>query len=81
MDHHQGFVIGVRSRWRPVEGSRDHLAVVDHGELVMQFVAAGEAAGSDAMYLQCFEGSAQWCSGLSWVRKPEPKPGGHLISR
>ena len=45
MNHQQGFVIGVGSRWTPIEGSCDHCFVVDHGELVMQLVSAGEAGG------------------------------------
>ena len=52
MDHQQGFVIGVSSRGRPVEGSRDHGFVIDHGELVVELVAAGEARGAGALYLQ-----------------------------
>ena len=54
MDHQQGFVVGVGSRGRPIEGSSDHFAVVDHGELVMQLVAAGEAWRADALCLQWF---------------------------
>ena len=38
MDHQQGFVVGVSSGGRPIEGSRDHRFVVDHGELVMQLL-------------------------------------------
>ena len=38
MDHHQGFVIGVSSGGRPVEGSCDHFLVVDHGELVVDIL-------------------------------------------
>ena len=48
MDHKQGFVVGVGSRGRPVERSCDHCAVVDHGELVVQFVASSEARGAHA---------------------------------
>ena len=47
MDHQQGFVVGVGSRGRPIEGSSDHFAVVDHGELVVELVSAGEAWGAD----------------------------------
>ena len=54
MDHQQGFVVGVSSRGRPIEGSSDHFAVVDHGELVVQLVAAGETRGVDHLSLQCF---------------------------
>ena len=54
MDHQQGFIVGVSSRGRPIEGSCDHFFVVDHGELVMQLVAAGEARGPDARFLQWF---------------------------
>ena len=43
MDHQQGFIVGVSSGGRPIEGTSDHSFVVDHGELVMQLVAAGEA--------------------------------------
>ena len=35
-------------RGRPIKGSSDHCAVVDHGELVVQFVAAGKVRGADA---------------------------------
>ncbi len=52
MNHQQGFVVGVSSRRRPIEGSRDHFVVVDYGELVMEFVSAGEAGRADAMLLQ-----------------------------
>ena len=54
MDHQQGFVVGVSSGGRPIEAPRDHCIVVDHGELVMQLVAASEARGADALYLLCF---------------------------
>ena len=54
MDHQQGFVIGVSSRGRPVEGSCDHGFVIDHGELVVELVAAREARGADSLYMQCF---------------------------
>ena len=54
MDHQQGFIVGVSSRGRPVEGSGDHFAVVDHGELVVELVATDEAGGGEALYLQCF---------------------------
>ena len=33
----------------PVEAACDHGFVVDHGELVMQLVATGEARGTDAL--------------------------------
>ena len=52
VDHQEGFVVGIRSRWGLVEGSRDHFALVDHSELVMQLVAAGEAWRPNALYLQ-----------------------------
>ena len=54
MDQQQGFVIGVSSRGRPVEGSCIHGFVIDHGELVVELVSTGEARGADAMLLQCF---------------------------
>ena len=54
LDHQQGFVVGVCRRGAPIEGSRDHGLVVDHGELVVQLVATGEAGGTDALYLQWF---------------------------
>ena len=38
MNHQQCFVVGVSSRGTPIEGSRDHFAVVDHGELVMDIL-------------------------------------------
>ena len=52
MNHQQGFVVGVSCGGRPVEGSRDHFAVVDHRELVVELAAKGEAGGADALYLQ-----------------------------
>ena len=51
MDHQQGFVVGVSSSVRPVEGSRDHRFVVDRGELVMELVATGKAGSADASLL------------------------------
>ena len=54
MDLQQSFIVGVGSRGRPVEGSCDHSFVVDHGELVVELVAAGEAWGADALFLQWF---------------------------
>ena len=38
MDDYQGFVIGMGSRWRPVEAAGDHFPLIDHGELVMELV-------------------------------------------
>ena len=38
VDHQEGFVVGVSSRWGPVERSRDYFAFVDHSELVMDVV-------------------------------------------
>ena len=32
VDHQQSLAVGVRSRRLPVEGSRDHFAVVDDGD-------------------------------------------------
>ena len=49
MDHQKGFIIGVGCGRRPIEGSSNHCFVVDYRELVMQFVAAGEAGGADAL--------------------------------
>ena len=54
MDYKQGFVVGVCCGGRPVETASDHGFVIDHGELVMQLVAAGEAGGADALCLQWF---------------------------
>ena len=54
MDHQQGFVVGVCRRGRPIEGPRDQSFVIDYGELVVQFVAAGEAVCADALLLQWF---------------------------
>ena len=45
MDHQQGLIVGVGGRGAPIERTSDHRFVVDHGELVMQLVAAGEARG------------------------------------
>ena len=52
MDCQQRFVVGVGGGGRPVERSSDHCFVVDHCELVMQFVASGEATGADPFLLQ-----------------------------
>ena len=54
MDHQQGLVVGVSRRGRSVEGSQDHFAIVDHSELVVQLVAAGEASGAYALLSQRF---------------------------
>ena len=43
MDDQQGFVVGVSSGGRPIEAPRDYCFVVDHGELVVEFVATGKA--------------------------------------
>ena len=51
MDHQQGFVIGVSRRGRLIEGFSDHFLVVDHSELVMQLVAAGEPRGADPVFI------------------------------
>ena len=80
VDDYQGFVIGMCSRWRPVEAAGDHSFVVDHGELVMQLVAAGEAGGANTFACSGCERIAQGCSGLLLVHKPEPKPEMHWIS-
>ena len=50
VDHQQGFVVGVSRGGRPVERSSDHFAVVDHRELVMQLVAAGESWCANALH-------------------------------
>ena len=47
MDDQQGFVVGVSSGGRPIEAPRDHCFVVDHGELVVEFVATGKAGGAE----------------------------------
>ena len=57
VDHLKCFVVGMSGRGRPVEGSCDHFAVVDHGELVVQLVAACEARGADFFYRQRFRGN------------------------
>ena len=43
VDHQEGFDVGIRSSWGPVEGSRDHFALVDHSELVVELVTACQA--------------------------------------
>ena len=43
MDHQQGFTVGVSSRGRPVEVSRDDNFVINHGELVTELVAMGKS--------------------------------------
>ena len=52
VNHQQGFVVGVGGSGRPVEAACDHCFVVDHGELVVELVAAGEAWGADALWSQ-----------------------------
>ena len=47
MNDQQGFVVGLSSRGRPVEGSCDHGFLIDYGELVVQFVASSESSGAD----------------------------------
>ncbi len=47
MNHQQRFAVGLGGGGRPVEGSRDHGFVVDHGGLVMPLVAAGEPRCAD----------------------------------
>ena len=54
MDHQQGLVVGVSGRGRPVEAPSDDGFVVDHGELVVELVAARETGGADALLLQLF---------------------------
>ncbi len=54
MNQQQRFIVGVCCSRRPVEAAGDHFFVVDHGELVVQLVAAGEAWGADAFLLQWF---------------------------
>ena len=43
MNHHPRLVVGLSSSGRPVEVACDAGAVVDQGELVMEFVVASEA--------------------------------------
>ena len=38
MNDQQGFIVGVGCGWAPVERSRDHCFVVDHGELVIDIL-------------------------------------------
>ena len=45
MDDQQGFIVGVSSRGRPVEGPFDHGFVVDHGELVIDILGISVAMG------------------------------------
>ena len=54
MDRQQCFIVGVSSGWAPVEGSCDHFAVVDHGELVVELVATGKTGGAYALLLLSF---------------------------
>ena len=54
MNHQQGFVVGVSSRGRPIEGTSDHRFVIDHRELVVQLVTTGKARAADALLLQQF---------------------------
>ena len=42
MGYQQGFGVGVYHRRRPIEGSGDHFAVVEHGGIVVDLVAAGK---------------------------------------
>jgi hypothetical protein len=54
VDDQQGFIIGVSGRGAPIEAACDHCFVVDHCELVVELVAAGESWCADALYLQWF---------------------------
>ena len=49
MDRQQVFIVAVSSSGRPVERSRDHHFVIEHGELVVQFVTACKAGGADSL--------------------------------
>ena len=72
MDHQQGFVVGVCRRGRPVEGSCDYGFVIDHGELVVELVATGEARGADPL-----QAMLQWAiasfylAGVIWKGDPQ----------
>jgi len=44
MNHQQGFVVGVSSRGRPIEGTSDHRFVIDHRELVVVIFEMGLSA-------------------------------------
>ena len=54
MNDEQGFVVGMGSGGRPIEGSCDYRFVIDHGELVVELVTACKPGGADA-----FEGLIQ----------------------
>ena len=58
MDHQQGFIVGVSGRGGPIEAPSDHRFVVDHGELVVEPVAAGEAGFAYLFNSSGFEGIA-----------------------
>lgn len=49
VDHQQGLVVGVSGWGRPIEAPSDHGFVVDYGELVVQFVAAGKTRRADCL--------------------------------
>ena len=40
MDCQQGFVVGVSSGGRPIDGTSDHSFVVDDGEIMVQLVSS-----------------------------------------
>ena len=54
MDHQQGFIVGVSSGGRPIEGTSDHRFVIDHHELVVEIVTARQAVCAAAKYLLWF---------------------------
>ena len=47
--HQQGFVVLMGRRGAPVEGTGDHGAVVDHRQLVVELVAAGQPRGANSL--------------------------------
>ena len=49
MNDQQGFVVGVSSGGRSVEGSCDRCFVVDHGVDVIQFDSVGDAGSPNAL--------------------------------
>jgi len=54
VNHQQGFIVGICGSGRPVEAACDHCFVIDHGELVVQFVATSETGCANALLLQWF---------------------------
>ena len=54
MIHQLGFIIRVGSSGLPIERSRDHLAFIYHGEVVVELVVTGEAGSGRRLVVAVF---------------------------